>query len=253
MGEYSLLALLIFSKRLNDQSPKRPNMKFVWKLIRNIVVLFFSLTILWVVALRFVPVYFTPLMFIRCFEQSGEGRDVVLKHDWIGISEMPYYAPTAVMAAEDNNFVKHHGFDWKAIEQAVKENKDGKRLRGGSTISQQTAKNVFLWPGRSWLRKGLETYFTFLIELMWPKERIVEVYLNSIEMGDGIYGIAAAADVYWGVDASDMTRMQCAQLAVILPNPREWSATKPTPYLRKRANKIFTCMKFLENNGYALY
>lgn len=228
-------------------------MKFLWKLIRNIIVLFFSLTILWVVALRFIPVYFTPLMFIRCAEQSQEGKDVVLKHDWIGISEMPYYAPTAVMASEDNFFMKHHGFDWDAIEQAAKENKNGKRLRGGSTISQQTAKNVFLWPGRSWVRKGLEAYFTFLIELMWPKERIMEVYLNSIEMGNGIYGISAAAETYWGVEAGQLSRMQCAQLAVILPNPREYSATSPGPYLRKRANSVFSTMKYLENKGYAMY
>lgn len=228
-------------------------MKFLWKLIRNIIVLFFSLTILWVVALRFIPVYFTPLMFIRCAEQSQEGKDVVLKHDWIGISEMPYYAPTAVMASEDNFFMKHHGFDWDAIEQAAKENKNGKRLRGGSTISQQTAKNVFLWPGRSWVRKGLEAYFTFLIELMWPKERIMEVYLNSIEMGNGIYGISAAAETYWGVEAGQLSRMQCAQLAVILPNPREYSATSPGSYLRKRANSVFSTMKYLENKGYAMY
>lgn len=227
-------------------------LKFLWKLIRNIVVLFFSLTILWVVALRFLPVPITSLMVIRCLEQSDEGKDIVMKHTWVGLGEMPAYAPTAVIAAEDQFFMKHHGFDWDAIEQAAKENVGGKRLRGGSTISQQMVKNVFLWPGRSWLRKGLEAYFTCLVELMWPKERIVEVYLNSIEMGDGIYGISAAAEAYWGVEAKDLTRMQCAAIAAILPNPREYSATKPSRYISKRINHIYMDMKFIENNGYAL-
>ncbi len=227
-------------------------MKFIFKLIRNIIVLFFSLTILWVVALRFLPVPITSLMVIRCFEQSEEGKDIVMNHSWIGIGEMPDYAPTAVIAAEDQFFMKHHGFDLEAIEQAAKENESGKRLRGGSTISQQMVKNVFLWPGRSWLRKGLEAYFTCLVELMWPKERIVEVYLNSIEMGDGIYGISAAAEAYWGVEAKDLTRMQCAAIAAILPNPRVNSATHPSKYISKRINRIYMDMKFIENNGYAL-
>lgn len=224
-------------------------MKFVLKLIRNIILLVFSLTILWVVVLRFFPVLITPLMVIRCIEQSDEGREITLKHSWVGIGEMPYYAPTAVIAAEDSHFIEHHGFDFDAIEKAAKENLDGRRLRGGSTISQQTAKNVFLWPGRSWLRKGLEAYFTFLIELMWPKERIVEVYLNSIEMGDGIYGISAAAEEYWNVKPAELSRMQCATLAAILPSPRKYSATKPGPFVRRRTNSIFQSMKYLENKN----
>lgn len=227
-------------------------MKSLLKIVRNTVVLFFAITILWVVMLRFVPVLATPLMFIRLFEQKNEGREMRINHRWIPLHEMPYYAPTAMIAAEDQNFVKHHGFDFKAIEQAAKHNRDGGKIRGGSTISQQTAKNVFLWPGRSWLRKGLEAYFTCLIELMWPKERIIEVYLNSVEMGDGIYGIYAAADVYWHCDAEDLTRMQCATIAAILPNPLEYSAVKPGTYVQRRANKIYQSMKFLENNGYTL-
>ncbi|MCF0244919.1 MAG: monofunctional biosynthetic peptidoglycan transglycosylase [Bacteroidaceae bacterium] len=227
-------------------------MKLFYKIIRNIVVLFFAITILWVVMLRFIPVLITPLMFIRCVEQVEEGRDIKLKHSWTSISKMPYYAASAVIAAEDQNFVKHHGFDFKAIEQAAKENMSGNRLRGASTISQQTAKNVFLWPGRSWVRKGLETYFTALIELMWPKERIAEVYLNSIEMGEGIYGISAAADAYWNCEPEDLTRMQCATIAAILPNPRKYSATNPGPYIKRRTNSIYKSMKFLERNGYAL-
>ena len=227
-------------------------MRIVYKIIRNTIVLFLAVTILWVVALRFIPVLFTPLMFIRLAEQAKEGKDMKSKHSWTSYKNMPYYAATAVIAAEDQNFVKHHGFDFKAIVAAAQHNHEGGKMRGGSTISPQTAKNVFLWPGRSWVRKGFETYFTCLIELMWPKERIIEVYLNSIEMGDGIYGIEAAADIYWNCDTEDMTRMQCATLAAILPNPRKYSAENPGPYVRKRANSIFRSMKFLERNGYAL-
>lgn len=192
-------------------------------------------------------------MVIRCFEQSAQDREIVLKHTWVGLGEMPYYAPTAAIAAEDNFFMKHHGFDLKAIQQAAKENENGRRLRGGSTISQQTAKNVFLWPGRSWLRKGLETYFTILIELMWPKERIMEVYLNSIEMGDGIYGISAAANEYWHVEPGELTRMQCATLASILPSPLKYSATNPGPFVRKRSNSVYKTMKYIENKNYDLH
>ena len=146
---------------------------------------FFASTILSVVALRFVPVFFTPLMFIRCYQQVKEGRELRLSHHWVSLDEMSEHMPLAVMASEDANFTKHHGFDFKAIEHAAKRNiqHPEKRKLGASTISQQTAKNVFLWPGRSWVRKGLEVYFTALIELMWSKERIMEVYLNSIETG----------------------------------------------------------------------
>ena len=156
--------------------------------------MFFASTILLVVVLRFVPVFFTPLMFIRCYQQVTEGRDLKLSHHWVPLDEISESMPQAVMASEDAKFLKHHGFDYEAIEHAAKRNKEHpeKRRLGASTISQQTAKNVFLWPGRSWVRKGFEVYFTTLIELMWSKQRIMEVYLNSIEMGEGIYGVDAA-------------------------------------------------------------
>ena len=158
-------------------------LKKIKKIIRGIVVAFFASTILSVVALRFVPVYFTPLMFIRCYQQLSEGRKLKLSHRWIPLSRMSKHMPVAVMASEDVRFMQHHGFDFKAIENAARRNitQKNKNKLGASTISQQTAKNVFLWPGRSWLRKGLEAYFTMLIELMWSKERIMEVYLNVID------------------------------------------------------------------------
>ena len=168
-----------------------------------------------VVALRFIPVYFTPLMFIRCYQQIAEGKELKLAHHWVSMENISPSLPVAVIASEDANFLSHHGFDYKAIEHAVKRNMEHpeKRRLGASTISQQTAKNVFLWPGRSWMRKGLEVYFTGLIELMWSKQRIMEVYLNSIEMGDGIYGAEAVAKEHFHTDALHLSRAQCALVA----------------------------------------
>ena len=220
--------------------------KKIIKFTRWIVSLLFVSTILSVVAYRFIPVYFTPLMFMRCFEQIANGDEIKLYHDWIPLEEMPPSMPVAVIASEDQRFLSHHGFDYKAIEQAAKSNlSGGKKLRGGATISQQTAKNVFLWQGRSWVRKGLEAYFTFLIELFWSKERIMEVYLNSIEMGDGIYGVQACAEQNFDVDAKNLTRSDCALIAATLPNPRKFSSKTPGPYMRKRLKQIETQMKHI--------
>lgn len=206
----------------------------------------FASTILGVVAYRFIPVYFTPLMFSRCFEQIMNGEKIKLYHDWISLEEMPKSMPVAVIASEDQRFLSHHGFDYKAIEQAAKEHLNGgKKLRGGSTISQQTAKNVFLWQGRSWVRKGLEAYFTFLIELFWSKERIMEVYLNSIEMGNGIYGADAVAEYNFGKKAVDLSRADCATIAATLPNPRKFSSKNPGPYVIKRRGQIMANMRFI--------
>ena len=157
-------------------------LKKIKKILKWVVVLFFSTTILAVVAYRFIPVYITPLMVIRCFQQVAEGESVTLHHHWVSMDKISPHMPVAVMASEDSRFLKHHGFDFNAIENAARNNARGGQVHGASTISQQTAKNVFLWPGRSWTRKGFEAYFTFLIEMMWSKQRIMEVYLNSIEM-----------------------------------------------------------------------
>lgn len=213
--------------------------KKLFKIVRWTVALLFASSLLAVVAYRFVPVYFTPLMFSRCFEQIGAGDPIRLRHHWIPLQRMPRSMPVAVIASEDQRFLKHHGFDYQAIEQAAKEHLEGgKRLRGGSTISQQTAKNVFLWQGRSWVRKGLEAYFTFLIEAIWGKQRIMEVYLNSIEMGNGIYGVQAVAEHNFGIDAYNLSRSECALIAATLPNPRRFSSQFPSPYMRKRQRKI---------------
>lgn len=184
-------------------------------------------------------------MFIRVAEQIRVGESIKLHHHWVPLSKMSPSMPVAVMASEDQRFLDHHGFDYQAIEQAAKSNREGKRLRGGSTISQQTAKNVFLWPGRSWLRKGLEAYFTFLIELTWSKQRIMEVYLNSIEMGDGIYGVDAVAYQHFGTDAASLSRADCALIAATLPNPRKYDSADPSPYMLKRQRQIQNQMKFI--------
>ena len=171
--------------------------KKILKFIRNLLIIFFGSSILSVIALRFIPVYFTPLMFIRTAQQIIHGEDIKWKHTWVSKEKISRHLPMAVIASEDNRFAEHNGFDFKEIEKAMEENKTRKRPRGASTISQQTAKNVFLWPASSWLRKGLEVYFTTLIELCWSKERIMEVYLNSIEMGKGIYGAEAVATEHY--------------------------------------------------------
>jgi monofunctional biosynthetic peptidoglycan transglycosylase len=222
--------------------------KIIKKTLKWIVVAFFASTILSVVALRFFPVVVTPLMLIRCYEQLKAGEDMKLSHDWEPLTNISEYLPIAVMASEDAKFLDHHGFDYQAIEHAAKRNRQHpeKRKLGASTISQQTAKNVFLWPGRSWVRKGFEVYFTSLIELMWPKERIMEVYLNSIEMGKGIYGAQAVAEEHFNTDAKNLTKAQCALIAATLPNPRKFSSKNPSAYMLKRQKRILREMKYVE-------
>ena len=223
-------------------------MRLIKKTLKWIVVAFFASTILSVVALRFLPVVVTPLMLIRCYEQVKAGEELKLSHDWEPLSNISKDLPIAVMASEDAKFLDHHGFDYQAIEHAAKRNREHpeKRKLGASTISQQTAKNVFLWPGRSWVRKGFEVYFTALIELMWPKERIMEVYLNSIEMGNGIYGAQAVAEEHFNTDAKSLTKVQCALIAATLPNPRKFSSKNPSAYMLKRQKRILREMKYVE-------
>ncbi|MBP5713947.1 MAG: monofunctional biosynthetic peptidoglycan transglycosylase [Prevotella sp.] len=224
-------------------------MKTLRKIIRWFLAIFFASTILSVVAYRFIPVWFTPLMFIRCAQQVSEGKEMKLSHHWVSINNISPSMPVAVIASEDANFLKHHGFDYKAIEHAAKRNREHpeKQKLGASTISQQTAKNVFLWPGRSWVRKGFEVYFTTLIELLWSKQRIMEVYLNSIEMGEGIYGVDAVAEEHFHLDAKSLSREQCALIAATLPNPRKFSSKNPSDYMLKRQARILKEMKFVSD------
>ena len=217
------------------------------RFLRWTVGLFFGSTVLAVILFKFIPVYVTPLMVIRLF-QNDELR---MEHHWVALAEMSPKMPLAVMGGEDAHFLEHHGFDFDAIGKAVERNREHpeKNRLGASTITQQTAKNVFLWPGRSWARKGLEAYFTVLIELFWSKGRIMEVYLNSIEMGTGIYGVEAVARAHFGRSAKELSAEQCALIAATLPNPRRYSSKQPGPYIKRRQKQILREMKYLETHG----
>lgn len=225
--------------------------KKILKFIGKVILYFLGISIGLVILFKFIPVPFTPLMFIRTFEQIGSNDKVVWKRDWISIDEMGTSIQKAVIASEDGKFTTHNGFDVKAIEKAYKNNQKGRKVKGGSTISQQTAKNVFLWPGRSYLRKGLEAYFTLLIEVVWGKERIMEVYLNSIEMGNGIYGIEAASQHWFNKSAKNLTKAEAAAIAAILPNPRVFKAKNSSRYIERRKNAIKRQMNFYNSPNYS--
>ncbi len=214
--------------------------KFFLRFLKYFLIIFFGSTIFFVVLYRFVNPPVTPLMLIRTLQQTINGEPVRLKKDWKSLEEISPNLQLAVVASEDNRFLEHSGFDLKAIKKAQDYNdkKKGKKVRGASTISQQTAKNVFLWPDRTWVRKGLEVYFTFLIETVWGKSRIMEVYLNVIETGNGIYGAEAASQIYFRNSAANLTRSQAALIAAILPNPRKWDPSRPSSYLLNREQWI---------------
>ena len=221
-------------------------MRILLKIIRWAIGFFFGSTILAVIIYRYMPVYVTPLMVIRSVEHISDGKSVIWHHHWIPLEEMSRHLPVAAMAGEDLKYLSHHGFNFESIKGAIKKNAaKGKIQRGGSTISQQTAKNVFLWPSRTWIRKGFEAYFTVLIELFWSKQRIMEVYLNSIEMGDGIYGVDAVAEYHFGKKAIDLTRSECALIVATLPNPRLYNSMIPSAYTRRQQRKIEREMKFI--------
>ena len=221
----------------------------IGRLLLRLVGLVFVVTVVipvvWVVLYRFAPIPGTLLMAQRALE--GE----TIRHRPVSIERISPHLVRAVIAAEDARFCTHHGFDLEAIEAAIRANEDGGRLRGGSTISQQTAKNVFLWPDRSWVRKGVEAWFTVLIETLWPKRRIVEAYLNVAEWGDGVFGAEAAARANFNKPASKLTRTEAARLAAILPSPNRWSADAPGPYVRRRTARILAIMNAVRNEGRA--
>ncbi|MBW3469297.1 monofunctional biosynthetic peptidoglycan transglycosylase [Arthrospiribacter ruber] len=221
--------------------------KWIFRLVLKIFLWFFLISIGLTILYKFVPVPITPLMVIRLAEQASDSeKSMRLYKSWVPMDKISRHAPQAVYAAEDQKFMDHNGFDWEEMEKVWKANKEGKRVRGASTISQQTAKNVFLWPGRNLFRKGLEAYFTFLIELIWGKERIMTVYLNVIEMGEGIYGIEAAAQHNFNKSAEKLNRNEAALIAAVLPNPRRWTPSRPTPYILGRQAWILRQMNNLK-------
>jgi len=215
-------------------------LKRIFRILFKACLWFIAISIVSVLFFRFVPIPITPLMLIRCVEQKWDGKEMKLKKDWVPLEKISSAMPLAVIAAEDQKFEEHFGFDLEAIKKAEKYNKrhQGKKTKGASTISQQTAKNVFLWPNRSWIRKGFEVYFTFLIEIFWSKQRIMEVYLNVIEMGNGVYGVEAAAQEYFHKPASKLSVREAALIAAILPSPLKWSPVKPNARVQKKASRI---------------
>lgn len=214
--------------------------KRIFRFLFKLFLWFIGLSVLWVLIYKFLPVPYTPLMAIRSIEGDEKYQT---RHNWVPIEEISTYLQLAVICAEDQTFLSHSGFDREAIEKALKNNEKGKKLRGGSTISQQTAKNVFLWPGRTWFRKGMEAYFTLLIEALWSKERILEVYLNSIEMGDGVYGAEAASHFWFNKPAQKLKVEQAAAIAAILPSPMRYSANPPGSYVARRTQWIVRQMR----------
>lgn len=240
------MATKIAPKKTTKKPAKKSNKNFgtkvKWFLLKTLL-WFFGISVSFVVLFKFVPVPLTPLMVIRYFENKAEGKEIYFSHNWEPIDKISMNLQKAVIASEDGTFLTHNGFDFIAMQKAYKSNERGRKIKGGSTISQQTAKNVFLWQGRSYLRKGLEAYFTVLIEVIWGKKRIMEVYLNSIEMGDGVYGAYAATEHWYRKDASSLTMQQAAGIAAILPNPRKFKATSSSSYINNRKTKIVRIMR----------
>jgi monofunctional biosynthetic peptidoglycan transglycosylase len=213
--------------------------------IVKIAISFVVISVVSVILFRWIPVPFTPLMVIRSIEQLADGEKAVLSHQWVSLDKISNNLVKAVIVSEDQKFIRHFGFDFEAIEKAFEGNQKGRKIKGGSTITQQTAKNVFLWPQRSYIRKSFEMYFAFLIEVFWSKERILEVYLNSIEMGNGIYGAEAAAQHWFRKPAAKLTKYEAASIAAILPNPRKYKAKGSSNYVERRKNWIMRQMGYL--------
>lgn len=229
-----------------SSSPKRGSW---WKRLIRLaglgVLTFLVSSILLVLLLRFVPLPFSAVMVQRRVESWFVTGAYHSRHDWVPLEDIAPCMGAAVIASEDQNFADHFGFDWKAIEKAVEHNEHSRKKRGASTLSQQTAKNAFLWNSRSWVRKGFEVYFTLLIETLWPKQRILEVYLNSVEFGDGIFGVEAAARAFFGKPAKALRPSEAALLAAVLPNPHRFKASAPSGYIRGRQEWILGQMRQL--------
>ncbi|MGV8932477.1 MAG: monofunctional biosynthetic peptidoglycan transglycosylase [Luteimonas sp.] len=231
--------------------PPRLHTRNRWHWLWKLPLLLLGLSVLQVLALRFIDPPFSAFMAGRQFDAwvAGDWRFRVA-YDWRDLDAIAPSLPVSLVAAEDQNFASHSGFDFKAIEKARTNNARGRKVRGASTISQQLAKNLFLWSGRSWVRKGIEAWYTVLIETLWPKHRIIEVYANVAEFGDGIYGAQAAARSFWGKDAARLSSSESARLAAVLPSPKRYSAARPGPYVQRRAQWIERNVRRIGGTGY---
>ena len=225
-------------------------LKKIYRFLRKLMLYFFIGSVALTIIYRFVPPPFTYLMIQRLVEQKMDGEDLKLRKDWVSIDKMSPYLVRAVIASEDQHFNEHWGFDIEALQKAYQHNQKSKKVKGGSTISQQVAKNVFLWPGRSYFRKGLEAYFTILLEITWSKKRIMEIYLNEIEMGNGIYGAEAAAKKYFRKPAKDLSKRESALIAAVLPNPIRWTPANPNAYIQRRQYRILRAMRYVGKPEY---
>jgi len=221
-------------------------MKSVFQSLMRFTLFSVLFSVLLVVVLKWIPIAWTPLMFFR---EMGDDipEKTPIRHTWVDANSIPTSMELAVVCTEDQRFLNHHGFDFEQIKAAMEDSEEGGRSRGASTISQQTAKNVFLWPTSSWIRKGFEVWFTVLIEGIWGKDRIIEVYLNSIEFGPGVYGVEAASHFFFKKPAISMSHAECARLAVVLPNPLKYDAGKPGKYVNRRQN---WALQQMQNYGY---
>lgn len=222
----------------------------VFKWVLKFAIIFFVSTILIVFSMRWINPVTSSIMIQRQISSLFDGEFELINYHWVDYNDVSTFMPIAIVAAEDQNFPKHFGFDFKQIEKALKENKRGRRVRGASTITQQVAKNLFLWEGKSFVRKGVEAYFTLLIELLWDKQRILEVHMNIAEMGDKIFGVGTASVAYFKKPASKLTIAQAALLAAVLPNPKRYSAIKPSGYVRGRQNWIIRQINSLGGADY---
>jgi monofunctional biosynthetic peptidoglycan transglycosylase len=230
---------------------RRPPFRRLLRWIAFAALAWLGLTWLMVLVLRFVPPVTSAVMLERHVDAWIHGeRDFHLRQHWVPWSQVSPWVPLAMVAGEDQKFPYHHGFDFGSIHQAIDAADDGARLRGASTISQQVAKNLFLWNGRSFVRKGLEAYFTVLLELSWPKQRILEMYMNIAELGDGIYGVGAASDAYFHEPPAQLDPAQAARLAAVLPSPRRLHADRPSAYVQRRADWIERQMRQLGGAAY---
>jgi len=234
----------------NIKSKNRWSRLLIWT--RNLFLFFFISSILSVLVTRFLPVRFTTLMLIRSYQQWSDGRSLNMDCQWVPLDSISSHMIQSVIASEDNRFMTHRGFDFDAIKKAKKMNKKGGKVYGASTISQQVAKNVFLWPKRSWVRKGLEAYYTVLIELLWPKKRIMEVYLNIVELGDGIYGVESASRYYFKHSSAKLTGKEAALLAATLPHPLAYNPQNNRKKILLKRDKIFHLSKKMKQTTWGL-
>jgi monofunctional biosynthetic peptidoglycan transglycosylase len=240
----------LYNGPLNGFGQAISMLRFLLRRVAKGLLWFAAASVVLVLVFRFVPPPFTALMVERKIESWFDGQPIDLQRDWEPWDRISDDLKVAVIAGEDQKFAEHWGFDIDAIQAALAHNERGGSIRGASTLSQQVSKNLFLWSGRSYLRKGLEAWFTALIEVFWSKQRILEVYVNSVEWDDGVFGAQAAAQHHFHVNASQLTTQQASYLAAVLPNPREWSASHPSSYVSRRAGWIRQQMRQLGGDDY---